>query len=61
MTHQELAPYVGKTVAVHHTAGNIVTGVLLQAGPEGSYNVRSVDGEVPPVPFLHDEIVRVVA
>ena len=61
MTHDELAPFVGKNVAVYHTAGNVVTGTLVHDDPTGPYEVNSVDGEVPPVPLLHEEIVRVVA
>lgn len=61
MTHDELAPFVGKQVAVYHTAGNVVTGMLVHDDPTGAYQVRSIDGEVPPIPFLRDEIVRVVA
>ncbi len=61
MTEKELAPFVGKQVAVHHSAGNIVTGVLKQSDPSGPYQVHSADGEVPPVPLLAEEIERIVA
>jgi len=61
MTEKELAPFVGKQVAVHHSAGNIVTGVLKRSDPSGPYQVHSADGEVPPVPLLAEEIERIVA
>lgn len=61
MTQDELAPFVGKNVAVYHTAGNAVTGTLRHTEPGDVYHVHSVDGEVPPVPFTCEEIVRVVA
>ncbi|GAC1311598.1 MAG: hypothetical protein NVSMB19_26050 [Vulcanimicrobiaceae bacterium] len=61
MTNEELAPFVGKPVAVYHTAGNVVTGTLAQHGATGSYHVTSADGEVPPVPLHADEIERIVA
>ncbi len=61
MTDEELAPFVGKEVAVHHAAGNVVTGTLRHPEPTGPYHVVSSDGEVPPVPLARDEIERIVA
>jgi len=59
MTHAELEPFVGKNVAIHHTAGNVVTGKLEHSDPMGPYHVHSADGEVPPVPLRLDEIISV--
>ncbi len=61
MTDQELAPFVGKQVAVYHTAGSVITGTLERPEPTGPYHVHSVDGEVPTVPLLREEIERIVA
>lgn len=61
MTEEELAPFVGRTVAVYNTAGNAVTGILRHADSLDVYHVHSVDGEVPPVAFLPEEIVKIIA
>lgn len=61
MTHEELAPFVGRTVAAHLRGGDVLTGRLRQPDVRGPYEVHSIDGEVPPIVLLSEEIDRIDA
>ena len=61
MTTAEIAPFIGRLVAVHTSASETaVTGTLEHLGAGGStYHVVSADGEVPAVVLDATEIVGI--
>ena len=64
MTHQELAPFVGRAVSIDHVNGHVITGMferLPSQGEDAAYFLRSVDGDLPPVTLKAADIAGISA